>query len=278
MAQMEVNFYSNSLMRTATVNVIIPTDKRTNLGQLAAPAKFPVLYLLHGILGNYTDWISGTTVQSLADTYNLCVVMPSGDNKFYVDSTKTGDLYGTFISEELPDFIERTFPVYTDREHTFLAGLSMGGFGTVVNGLKHPEKFGYLGMFSAALIKNNIINSRNTNVQDLLTKKNYETMLDLKNAKDYEGSVNDYEALAEKLASSGDAKPKVWIACGTEDSLYPANEVFAKKLKELGYSVKWSKWKGKHDWIFWQECIVKFIPWLPLGQGEAGKSSGNVGV
>lgn len=71
MAVMEVNFYSNSLMRTATVNVIIPTDKRTNLGQLAAPAKFPVLYLLHGILGNHTDWISGTTVQSLADTYNL---------------------------------------------------------------------------------------------------------------------------------------------------------------------------------------------------------------
>ena len=278
MAQMQVNFYSNSLMRTATVNVIIPTDKRTNLGQLAAPAKFPVLYLLHGILGNYTDWISGTTVQSLADTYNLCVVMPSGDNKFYVDSTKSGDLYGTFISEELPDFIERTFPVYTDREHTFLAGLSMGGFGTVVNGLKNPQKFGYLGMFSAALIKNNIINSRNTNVQDLLTKKNYETMLDLKNAKDYEGSVNDYDLLAEKLAASDEPKPKIWIACGTEDSLYPANEVFAKKLKERGDSVKWSKWKGKHDWIFWQECIVKFIPWLPLGQGVAGKSSGNVGV
>lgn len=263
-------------MRTATVNVIIPTDKRTNLGQLAAPAKFPVLYLLHGILGNYTDWISGTTVQSLADTYNLCVVMPSGDNKFYVDSTKTGDLYGTFISEELPDFIERTFPVYTDREHTFLAGLSMGGFGTIVNGLKHPEKFGYLGLFSAALIKNNIINSRNKDVQDLLTKKNYETMFDLKNAKDYEGSVNDYDALAEKLKDG--EKPKIWMACGTEDSLYPANEEFAKKLKELGYSVKWSKWKGKHDWIFWQECIVRFIPWLPLAQGEAGRSSGNVGV
>lgn len=278
MAVMEVNFYSNSLMRTATVNVIIPTDKRTNLGQLAAPAKFPVLYLLHGILGNHTDWISGTTVQSLADTYNLCVVMPCGDNKFYVDSTKTGDLYGTFISEELPDFIERTFPVYTDREHTYLAGLSMGGFGAAVNGLKHPEKFGYLGLFSAALIKNNIINSRNTNVQDLLTKKNYETMFDLRNAKDYEGSVNDYDALAEKLAASGAEKPQIWMACGTEDSLYGADEAFAKKLKELGYKVRWSKWKGAHNWVFWQECIVKFIPWLPLEQGEAGKSSGNVGV
>ncbi len=273
---MEINFYSNSLMRTATVNVIIPTDKRTNLGQLAAPAKFPVLYLLHGILGNYTDWISGTTVQALADTYNLCVVMPSGDNKFYVDSTKSGDLYGTFISEELPDFIERTFPVYTDREHTFLAGLSMGGFGTIVNGLKHPEKFGHLGLFSAALIKNNIINSKNKNVTDLLTKKNYETMFDLKDAKDYEGSVNDYDALAEKLKDA--EKPVIWMACGTEDSLYPANEEYAKKLKELGFKVKWSKWKGKHDWIFWQECIMKFIPWLPLEQGEAGKSSGNVGV
>ena len=275
---MEVNFYSNSLMRTATVNVIIPTDKRTNLGQLAAPATFPVLYLLHGILGNYTDWISGTTVQSLADTYNLCVVMPSGDNKFYVDSSKSGDLYGTFISEELPDFIERTFPVSKKREDTFLAGLSMGGFGAAVNGLKNPEKFGYLGLFSAALIKNNILNARNENVTDLLTKKNYETMFDLDDVSEYEGSKNDYDHLAEELAKSGKELPEIWMACGTEDSLHSADEAFAKKLKELGYEVTWSDWAGKHDWVFWQECITKFVPWLPLEHGAAGKSSGNVGV
>ena len=278
MAVMEVNFYSNSLMRTATVNVVIPTDKRTNLGQLAAPAKFPVLYLLHGILGNYTDWISGTTVQSLADTYNLCVVMPSGDNKFYCDSQRSGDLYGTFVSEELPDFIERTFPVYSDRDHVFLAGLSMGGFGTIVNGLKHPEKFGCLGLFSAALIKNNILNSRNEDVQDLLTKRNYETMFDLDDARDFEGSVNDYDMLAEKAAASGEALPKIWMACGNDDSLYPANKAFAAKLKKLHYDVDWSHWKGRHDWVFWQECIVKFIPWLPLQESQAGVSSGNVGV
>lgn len=278
MAFMEVNFYSNSLMRTATVNVIIPTDKRTGLGQLAAPAEFPVLYLLHGILGNYTDWVNGTTVQAIADTYNLCVVMPSGDNKFYVDSSQSGDKYGTFISEELPDFIERTFPVSRKREDTFLAGLSMGGFGSAVNGLKHPEKFSCLGLFSAALIKNQILNSRDEDVKDLLTKKNYEVMFDLEDAKDYEGSVNDYDLLAEKAAENAQELPKIWMACGTEDSLHGADEAFAKKLKKLGYDVTWSDWKGKHDWIFWQECIEKFIPWLPLEKGAAGRSSGNVGI
>ena len=277
MAAIEVNFYSNSLMRTATVNVIIPTDKRTDLGQLAAPEKFPVLYLLHGILGNYTDWISGTTVQSLADQYDLCVVMPSGDNKFYVDSSKTGDRYGKFISEELPDFIERTFPVYRDREHSFIAGLSMGGFGACVNGLKHPEKFSCIGLFSAALIKDNILKSRNQNVQDLLTRKNYETIFDLDDAKEFEGSVNDYDQLAENLKDA-ENKPLIWMACGTQDSLHKADAAFAKKLKKLGLEVTWSEWKGKHDWIFWQECIMKFIPWLPIEKGVAGKSSGNVGV
>ena len=278
MAQIQVNFYSNSLMRTATVNVILPTDKRTSLGQLAAPSSFPVLYLLHGILGNYTDWISGTTVQALADTYNLCVVMPSGDNKFYVDSTRSGDMYGTYISEELPDFIERTFPVSKDREDTFLAGLSMGGFGTVVNGLKHPEKFGCLGLFSAALIKDGILNAGSEDKGGLLTKKQCETIFDLDDVSEYAGSVNDYEALAEKAADSGMTLPKIWMACGTEDTLYPANVVFAEKLKTLGYDVEWSCWKGRHDWVFWQECITKFIPWLPVSKGEAGVSSGNVGV
>ena len=273
MALIQCNFYSNSLARTATVHVIIPTDKRTALGQPAAPAEFPVLYLLHGILGNYTDWVCGTTIQSLADTYDLCVVMPSGDNKFYCDSSKTGDRYGTFISEELPDFIERTFPVSREREKTFLAGLSMGGFGTIVNGLKHPEKFGYLGMFSAALIKDNILHAGEKGRFDLMTKAQYETVFDLKDAKDFEGSVNDYDRLAKECAAD---RPVIWAACGTEDSLIKANREFVKLLKEEGYDVTWSEWTGKHNWVFWQECIEKFIPWLPIVKGEAGVSSGNV--
>ncbi len=274
MAVMDISFYANSLMRNVMISVILPTDKKTGLGQEEAPPKFPVLYLLHGIFGNHRSWINGSSVQPLADAYNVCIVMPSGENRFYCDSSKTGDYFGTFISEELPQFIGRTFPVYTDREHTFLAGLSMGGFGTAVNGLKHPETFSRLGIFSAALIKDRILTSRNENVQDYLTKKNYETIFDLDDVKDFEGSVNDYDALAERLTEN---RPQIWMACGNEDFLYDVNAAYAEKLKKLGYDIVWQHWPGKHDWTFWQECIEQFIPWL-LNADEAGEQSASAGI
>lgn len=276
MALIEMNFFSNSLKRTVTVNVVIPTDKRTFLGEKPREKEYPVLYLLHGIFGNYTDWVCGTTLMKLADAYDLCVVTPSGDNKFYCDSTKSGDMYGTFIAEELPQIIEATFPVSKKREDTFLAGLSMGGFGACVNGLRHPEKFGYLGLFSAGINKEGILNSTNDPGQIFCTRKMYETMFDLDDIKEYDGSVNDPEFLAEDNVKKGLQLPKIWMACGTEDFLVKPNDKFAALLEKLGYDLTYLKWGGGHDWVFWEECINKFIPWLPLKKETAGISSGHV--
>ena len=99
MAFSTMNFFSKALMRTVTINVVIPTDKVVFPGMPAPEKKpFKTLYLLHGILGNYTDWVNGTRIQALANDKNLCVVMPSGDNKFYCDSEISGDNYGKFIA------------------------------------------------------------------------------------------------------------------------------------------------------------------------------------
>ena len=143
MALMTLSFYAPSLRRTVPLTVMLPTDKQLpgQPGyQNAAPYK--TLYLLHGVFGSNYDWLSGTRVRRLAQDANLCVVMPSGDNKFYCDSPISGDMYGQFISEDLVKFVEATFPVSRRREDRFIGGLSMGGFGAIVNGLRHPETFG----------------------------------------------------------------------------------------------------------------------------------------
>lgn len=85
MALLQVNFMSQALMRTVPVNVILPVDKFIQPGTAPQPpASFKTLYLLHGVFGNYTDWISGTCIQRWAEEKNLAVVMPSGDNMFYM--------------------------------------------------------------------------------------------------------------------------------------------------------------------------------------------------
>ena len=83
MALIQANFISKSLLRTVPIQVILPVDKFSMTGAPQAEQKpFKTLYLLHGILGNYTDWVSGTRIQRWAEERNLCVVMPSGDNAF----------------------------------------------------------------------------------------------------------------------------------------------------------------------------------------------------
>ena len=101
MALIQINYVSKALQRTVPLQVILPVDKLTPDGKLPAEKKFKTLYLLHGFLGNYTDWVSGTRIQRWAEERDLCVVMPSGDNAFYVDRPQTGNCYGQFIGEEL---------------------------------------------------------------------------------------------------------------------------------------------------------------------------------
>ena len=196
--------------------------------------RYPVLYLLHGVLGNYTDWVNGTRIQALANDNNLCVVMPSGDNKFYCDSDISGDKYGKFIAEDLVNFTRDTFPLSHNREDTFIGGLSMGGFGSLVNGLRHPEIFGCITALSSALIKEKILHAVEEPGHDFFTKRQYETMFGVDRIEDYSGSVNDYEALADSLKDA-EVKPKIYMACGTEDSLFDANVAFKDRLIADGF-------------------------------------------
>lgn len=274
MAILQCNFNSKSLMRTVPVNVVMPTDKIVFPGQ-PVPEEKPLktLYLLHGIFGNYTDWVNRTRLQSWAEARNLAVVMPSGDNSFYVDNRKTSALYGSFISKDLVEFTRKTFPLSRKKEDTFIGGLSMGGFGAIVNGLQHPETFGCIVGLSAALVLNEQnLNSEYTDF--LMTNRGYYESVfgDLNKVL---GGENDYTALAERIASRED-RPRIYLACGTEDSLMEPNRIFRDKLEALGYDLTWQEGPGGHDWKFWDEYILKAMDWLPLGDAVQGVSSGHV--
>ena len=86
MALVQVNFISRSLLRTVTINAIIPVDK---IGvEKTSDKPFKTLYLLHGIFGNYTDWVTGTRIQRWAEKHNLAVIMPSGEtNSMWIIQT-----------------------------------------------------------------------------------------------------------------------------------------------------------------------------------------------
>ena len=275
MALIQCNFFSSSLMRTVTINVILPTDKKVFPGQPKPEEKsFKTLYLMHGILGNYTDWVSSTRLQTWAQDKNIAIIMPSGDNSFYVDKPVPGERYGTFIRKELVEFTRKSFPLSHKREDTFIGGLSMGGYGAIINGLMAPETFSVVCALSAATIAGRVEHLIENSDNIFYSKEFFERVFG--DSQKFIGSDHDYVTVAKKLAESNNQKPKIFMACGYDDNLFESNQLFKDQLQSLNFEVTWIEDQGKHDWDFWNKYIEKFINWLPLDEAVPGVSSGNV--
>jgi S-formylglutathione hydrolase FrmB len=275
MAQLQVNFFSKSLLRTVTVNAIVPVDKFVFPEQPVREKKpFKTLYLLHGIFGNYTDWIAGTRIQSWAEAHNLAVIMPSGDNHFYVDNENSGQMYSEFIGRELVEFTRDLLPLSRRREDTFIAGLSMGGFGAIRNGLKYHDVFGALAGLSSALVLDGAVNSKYEDPSPIGRRGYFEYVFgDLTKLL---GSDRDPRGLIKLLKESGAEFPKIYLCCGTEDFLIGANRDYHQFLLDNGVEHSYIEGPGVHNWEFWDEYIRKVLDWLPLEDSEQGIGSGNV--
>lgn len=257
MALIQVNYVSRALQRTVTLQVILPFDKRTADGDFPAEKEYKTLYLLHGYLGNYTDWVSGTRIQRWAEERDLAVVMPSGDNAFYVDRPQTCNCYGQFIGEELVEVTRRMFPLSKKREDTFIGGLSMGGYGAMRNGLKYNDTFGAIISLSGAL---QIIED-----SSVAHEKVDRAFLEGFMGPLAEALISDKNpaVLVKDLAASN-VKPDVYIACGTEDFLLAHSRNFRDLLTENGFQVTYEEGPGDHEWDFWDSYIKKAVEWLPL--------------
>ena len=254
MALIQMNYMSKALFRIVPVNVILPSDKfdaDTNRYLIPAGHKFQTLYLLHGLLGNYTDWVSRTRIQMWAEEKNLVVVMPSGDNSFYFRSRTPWNNYETFIGQELVEITRRMFPLSERREDTYIAGLSMGGYGAIRNGTVFSDTFSHVAGLSSAL-----------HLFDDLSEENDIGLFDnLQEAS--KTNLNPRIAVEEMLEDKRNI-PAFYMACGRQDDLMRVNEDFRDFLREKGIDVTWDEADAGHDWNFWDCQIQKVLEWLPL--------------
>lgn len=273
MAFIQVNMVSECLMRTVNVNVILPVDGIQFPGLPPRENKpLKTLYLLHGIFGSQTDWINGTNIQRWAEEHSMAVVMPSGENMFYIDQEKGHNYYGEFIGRELVELTRRMFPLSHRREDTFIAGLSMGGYGALRNGLKYSDTFGYVAGLSVA----NFVDGISERTDDVLMFHESRSFAEavFGDLDKVEGSDKDIKHLADVLADK--EKPEIYIACGTEDALLGGNHDLRDYLGEKGFNVTYDEGPGNHEWDFWNTQIRKVIGWLPVTSIMAGLNSGNL--
>jgi S-formylglutathione hydrolase FrmB len=262
MARFSCNFISYTLRRAVDITVVVPSvtipeSMGLSPEKAAKPAhaktyKYPVMYLLHGYGNNHATWNGYTRIELFAEERNIAVVMFSAENKFYLNHGGD-DNYFDFIDKELPDFILGMFPLSSKPEDTYIAGLSMGGFGSLVHAFCNPEKYAAIGAFSAAV-----------SLDITRLQERYKEL----------GDEYDPLANAKKRKEEGRRLPKIYIACGEKDFLYEANCKFKDELISLGGDVTWESLAGYgHEWRFWDMQVEKFLDWIPRGDpyGLAGK-------
>lgn len=262
MAVFNATFYSNSLHRQTQMTAIIPADT-PDIPGFPKPDKskrFKSLYLLHGYSGSHGDWLYGSRIEQLAMMHQIAVFCPAGENSFYLDDKARDAMYGHMLGVELIEFTRRLFPLSSETKDTVIGGLSMGGYGAILNGLKYNEVFGSIIALSSALITDNVAMGSEQENNPMISSSYFaHTFGKPGNIK---GSDIDPEALAGKLIDADSARPRLFMACGSEDFLINENRKLDKCLTEMGYEHTYLEGPGMHSWQFWDEYIEKALIWL----------------
>lgn len=254
MAVMNVTYMSRYLKRYVDVRVILPIEDTKKMKPLPKRIEpFPTLYLLHGFSGCCSDWLYGSRIFKIARDLKLAVVMPGGENHFYVDRPELDMMYGSFVGEELVDATRKMFPLSPKREDTFIGGLSMGGIGSVLVGSRHAETFGGILSLSAPLLFDDA-------TRKLLPVPEETFTAHFGERSQFDTSMNN-PLYAASVAQKAGNLPPIFSAVGTEDVFFESCRAGAEQLKALGADVTFVTDYGAHEWTFWDKYIEVAIHW-----------------
>jgi putative tributyrin esterase len=249
MALLETRFYSPTLGLSLGANVILP-------GHPEAWQEPPaVLYLLHGLSDDHTIWCRRTSIERYAYDYNLAVVMPDAYKSFYCDMAHGSD-YWSFFADELPLLVKRWFNVSNDWKQTFVAGLSMGGYGAFKLAMGRPGQFAAAASLSGALDLASHIGDDFSQTRMRCFEAVFGDIATVP------GSENDL--VAELQALETIPETEFYVACGTEDYLYRDSLTFRDLAAEKGLHLTYEESAGGHEWGFWDTHIQHVLDWLPI--------------
>ena len=259
MALIQLDFTPETVKVCLPLYMIVPDPKP--MGDLPLQ-KRKVLYLLHGLSDNGSAWQRYTNIETIARQYGLVVVMPSIGRSFYTNNPN-GQQYFTFLMEELPKYLKDVFGLAPSREDTLIAGNSMGGFGAFKAALNYPERFAAAASFSGVLS----LEILKLNPQDPRFQEFTYIFGDLTKLV---GTQHDTMVWLQKAAQHPQDLPKLYMACGQQDDLFPLNEMFYGAAQKMGVPIQYEKEDGGHVWPFWEKFIQRF---LAYALGEPKKNS-----
>jgi putative tributyrin esterase len=251
-------FRSNSLGRDMYYRVLMP-------GGCDKGERLPVLYLLHGIYGDYKNWDTRTRLETYAKDLRMIIVMPNGDDSWYTNSaTVPADKFEDYVATDLISEIDKKFKTIRDRHARAIAGLSMGGYGAVKLGLKYPELFVFSGSLSGAF-----------NAAQNLDKLRPDFRARLLEVFGDEGSRTRAESDVFTLLNVPHTAryPYFYLACGSADFLLDTNRAFAQQLSSRNLPYEYHEAPGGHTWEYWDNSVQPLLKAVDVAFGNHPVSS-----
>lgn len=249
MAVMNCRYFSDVLELDTTATVILP-DRESSARSSNLPERLPVLYLLHGMSDDDSTWTRRTSIERYVEDRGVAVVMPAVHRSFYVDQAE-GYPYWAHIAEEVPSKMAAFFPISHRREQTFVAGLSMGGYGAIKLALRHPDRFAAAASLSGAL-----------NAAQRPERHPEEWGRTFGSPSRATANGDDLIQLLRDAEPS--QLPRLFVWCGLQDWILDDSRVFRDACRNESIGLTYEESDGDHEWASWDTHIQRVLDWLPL--------------
>ena len=241
-------FHSNSLQKEMRYRILLPT------GYAKSEKRYPTLYLLHGLYGDYRNWSTLTNLVGWAEGLQLIIAMPDAGNSWYVNSaTESTDKYEDYIVQDFVAEVDSHFRTIADRHARAIAGLSMGGYAALNLSMKHLSLFSYAGGISAAL-----------NAPSNLDEKQQEFRDGLQRVFGSHGNANrsENDVFSDVTRAGNLGSLQIYLDCGEDDIFLEVNRELATRLKQRKAAYEYHEMPGGHTWEYWDAAIPRFLDFL----------------
>ena len=244
--------------KSELIGQVLPYNALLPVSYAESNKRYPVLYLLHGLFGRYDDWLTRTNLAEYAAHFDVIIITPEGHDGWYTDraGVATDKYESYFIREIIPD-VDARFRTIKDRRARGVAGLSMGGYGALKYGLKHPEQFAFAASISGALDPALRTDNNPGFAWDIL-RPSINTVFGPRNSQTR--TANDLHQIARGLSASQiTLLPYLYFDCGLEDGFLATNRELADILTSKKIPHQYRQLPGGHSWAYWDQQVQEVL-------------------
>ncbi len=223
---------------------------------------YPVVYLLHGYTDNESGWIQFGEINLTADRAieareipPMIIVMPDAKATWYMNNADGSEKYEDMFIQEFIPYIDKNYRTRATKEFRGIAGLSMGGFGSLLYSMKHPDTFVACAAYSAAVWTEEEMKAKPFGNRDGLFEKLFGLTPD-KSFLTAHYRANSILDLASTVPKDQIEKVRLYIDCGDDDFLYKGNSALHVLLRDKQIKHEYRTRDGGHSWIYWRTGII----------------------